>query len=387
MTMMLESLEHDEELRLREFPVARKKIFLAHAGVCPLPARVAWAMQAYLDQAQTGDQEKTFYAARVLETRQLAARLLGCSADEIALVGPTSVGLSLVANGLPWKSGDEVICYLDDYPSNVYAWTQLRAQGVNIRYVRPKSLGAITVDDLKLLINGKTRLIALASVHFLSGYRLDLSSVAKLCRDHGVLFCVDGIQSVGALETPLDGVDFLAVDAHKWMLGPLAAGIFFVRKGIQDTLRPTLVGWANGLCPGFVASDDLKFPADASRYEAGSQNLVGLIGLHACIGMLLKAGLPAIQEKLFSNSRFLRSELSRTGWDLLGDDDRLSGSVTFFKKGVDLERLFVELTKKNIVPSLREDRSGQKYLRLSPHFYNMQPELEKTLEAISRPTS
>ena len=378
-------LERDEELRLREFPVARNKIFLAHAGVCPLPACVAKAMQAYLDQAQTGDQEKTFYAARILETRQLAAKLLGCGADEIALVGPTSIGLSLVANGLPWKEGDELICYQDDYPANVYAWTQLRAQGVNVRYVRPKALGAIAAGDLKPLLNSKTRLVALASVHFLSGYRLDLAEIASLCRDHGVLFCVDGIQSVGAFATPLDGVDFLAADAHKWMLGPLAAGILFVRKSVQKQLRPTLVGWANVECPGYIASDDLKFMPDASRYEAGSQNLVGVIGLHACIDMLLNAGLPAIEEKLASNSRFLRAELSSRGWDLIGDDRHLSGSVTFFKRGADLERLFGELTRKNIVPSLREDRSRQQYLRLSPHFYNTRVELEKTLEAIGKP--
>ena len=124
---------------------------------------------------------------------------------------------------------------------------------------------------------------------------------------------------------------------------------------------------------------------DASRYEAGSQNLVGVIGLHACIDMLLNAGLPAIEEKLASNSRFLRAELSSRGWDLIGDDRHLSGSVTFFKRGADLERLFGELTRKNIVPSLREDRSRQQYLRLSPHFYNTRVELEKTLEAIGKP--
>jgi selenocysteine lyase/cysteine desulfurase len=169
------------------------------------------------------------------------------------------------------------------------------------------------------------------------------------------------------------------------MLGPLAAGILFVRKSVQKQLRPTLVGWANVECPGYVASDELKFMPDASRYEAGSHNLVGLIGLHACIDMLLKAGLPAIEKKLISNSRFLRTELAKRGWDLIGDDAHLSGSVTFFKQGADLERLFGELTKKNIVPSLREDRSGRKYIRLSPHYYNTRAELEKTLDAIGKP--
>jgi selenocysteine lyase/cysteine desulfurase len=343
-------------------------------------------MQVYLDQAQTGDQEKSFYVSRIHETRQLAGRLLGCDASEIALVGPTSIGLSLVANGLPWQNGDELICYQDDYPANVYAWTQLRARGVTIRYVRPKCLGAITIDDLQPLINAKTRLIALASVHFLSGYRLDLPAISKLCKEHNVLFCVDGIQSVGAFDTPLDGVDFLAADAHKWLLGPLAAGILYVRKSVQDRLRPTLVGWANAECPGYVAADELKFHPDASRYEAGSHNLVGLIGLFACMEMLLSAGLPAIQEKLLANSRFLRAELAGRGWELLGDEAHLSGSVSFYKGDADLEKLFGELTRKNIVTSLREDRSGRKYIRLSPHFYNTRAELEVTLKAIGSPT-
>lgn len=382
--MNLELLHHDEEARLREFPVARRRIFLAHAGVCPLPACVGRAMQEYLEQAQAGDQEKTHYMRSIQETRELAARLIGRSAEEIALVGPTSVGLSLVANGLDWKPGDELICYQDDYPANVYAWMQLRARGVVIKYVRPPGLGVIRPEDLEPLLGNRTRLVALASVHFLSGWRIDLPAISALCRKRDVLLCIDGIQSIGALETPLDEVDFMAADAHKWMLGPLAAGILFVSRRAQALLRPTLVGWANAACPGFVASDELKFPDDASRYEAGSQNLAGLVGLQACLRMLLEIGVPRIENRLIENSRFLRDRLAARGWSLLGDEHHLSGSVSFYKPGGGLDRLFEALNGANIVTSLRVDRAGQQYLRLSPHFYNTRRELELTLEAVGQ---
>src|SRR5262245_42485402 len=228
--MDLEALLGDEPLRRREFPVAEDSIFLAHAGVSPLPARSVAAMTDYLAQAARHDQEACFPAGRIAETRALAAALLCCAPEEVALLGPTSLGLSVVANGLDFPPRANVVCYRDDYPANVYPWRALTARGVEVRSVRAARLGAVTVEDVAAAVDGRTALVALASAHYLSGDRLDLAAIGGYLKARGILFCVDGIQTLGGMRTTVEDVDFLAADSHKWLLGPDGAGILYVRR-------------------------------------------------------------------------------------------------------------------------------------------------------------
>ena len=154
----------------------------------------------------------------------------GAARAGIALLGPTSLGLSLVANGLDWEQGDEVICYLDDYPANVYPWTQLERFGVRPVFLKPGQPGRITPELVAGAMTNRTRLVALASCHFFSGYRIDVDAIGRVAHEGGALFCLDAIQSLGAFPVSVEQVDFLSADAHKWMLGPLTAGIFVVSR-------------------------------------------------------------------------------------------------------------------------------------------------------------
>src|ERR1035437_8196947 len=120
--MTLAEILGNKELRRREFPVTRDKVFLAHAGVCALPQRVAKAISDYAQEAATGDQERFVFPGILDDGRKLAARLLNCQSEEVAFVGPTSLALSLVASGLNFRRGDNILIYFDDYPSNVYPW-------------------------------------------------------------------------------------------------------------------------------------------------------------------------------------------------------------------------------------------------------------------------
>src|ERR1035437_4015615 len=228
--MTLAEILANEELRQREFPVARNKIFLAHAGVCPLPQRVAQAIADYARQSATGDQEKFAYPAALNDGRKLAARLLNCQPEEVAFVGPTSLALSFLASGLKFRKGDNILIYHDDYPSNVYPWMALAKQGVQVRLLNTRGLGAIRAIDVMGQVDENTRIVALASNHFISGYRLDHAAIGKFLRERGILFCLDAIQTLGAFPTTVEHVDFLAADAHKWLLGPCGAGIFYVRR-------------------------------------------------------------------------------------------------------------------------------------------------------------
>src|SRR5579872_509892 len=192
--MNLTELLANEELRRHEFPVAKDKIFLAHGGDCPLPRRVSEAVAQYARNATTGDQEKFVYPKILSDGRKLAGQVLNCKPEEVAFVGPTSLALSFIASGLSFRRGDNVLIYFDDYPSNVYPWMALAEQGVEVRLMNTRGLGVIRPQDVMGQVDENTRLVALASCHFISGYRIDLGTIGKYLRERGILFCVDGIQ-------------------------------------------------------------------------------------------------------------------------------------------------------------------------------------------------
>jgi selenocysteine lyase/cysteine desulfurase len=372
----------NEELRRREFPVAREKIFLSHAAVCALPRRVSEAIRAYAEQCTQGDQETLLPSYQLLHSRQLAARLLNAAPEEIAFVGPTSLALSFVAGGLAFKKHDNVLVYFDDYPANVYPWMALADRGVEVRFLNIRELGRIRPMDVIGQVDEQTRLVALASCHFVTGYRIDLNAIGKALRERNILFCVDAIQTLGAFPTTVEHIDFLAADAHKWLLGPCAAGIFYVRKEVQERVRPSAFGWHNVRCPNYVAQEQLVLRTDARRFEAGTQNLLGYVGLNAAMQLLLEFGIDAIASELLRKRALLVPALQAKGYTVLHADAppaNTSGIVTFHRDGTDMAALGAKLEAANIVASLRVERGGRKYLRLSPHFYNTDSELHRVL--------
>ena len=383
--MTIAELHSNEELRRHEFPVAATKIFLGHAGVCALPRRGAEAIAHYTLNATQGDQEALLPLMKIQKSRELAARLLNAQPDEIAFVGPTTLALGYVANGLKFRKSDNILIYHDDYPSNVYPWLALTARGVQVRLLNVRELGKIRAIDVQGQVDENTRLVALASCHFVSGWRLNLPAIGKFLRQRGILFCVDGIQTLGAFPTTVENIDFLAADAHKWLLGPCAAGIFYVRKELHDVLQPTVLGWNNVRCPNYVAQDTLALRSGAHRYEAGSDNLLGLVGLDAALEMLLEVGIDNIAAELLRQRAWLVPAIQERGYTVLqpaAPPENASSIVTFFKPEMDMKELHARLEAASIVTSLRADRAGQQYLRLSPHFYNTDEELRRVIELL-----
>ena len=375
----------DEALRQHEFPVSREKIFLAHAGVAPLPRRVADAVRDYAGLCTQGDQETLLPAQQVHHSRALAARLLNARPDEIAFVGPTSLALSFIAAGLPWRKNDNVLIYFDDYPANVYPWMALAERGVEVRFLSTSEPGRLRPLEVIGQVDEQTRLVALASCHFVSGYRIDLNAIGQALHERNILFCVDAIQTLGAFPTTVEHIDFLAADAHKWLLGPCAAGILYVRKGLQDNLRPAAYGWHNVLCPNYVAQEQLVFRPDARRYEAGTQNLLGLVGLNAAMELLLEIGIDNIAAELLRKRALLVPALKNKGYTVLHADvppANASGIITFYREGAGMAALCEKLEAANIIASLRADRSGRQHLRLSPHFYNTDAELQRVVQLL-----
>ncbi len=384
---LLQLIENDEEQRLLQFPICRHKIFMAHAAVTALPKRVADAITHLIGRFSTEFVDFSEITQLIQETRAAAARLIHAAPEEIALLGPTSLGLSLFANGIDWQRDDEVLCYLDDYPANVYPWLNLRSRGVTVRFLEPSNLGELTAKLVAKNLSPRTRLVALASCNFVSGYRIDLDAIGQLLSERGIMFCVDAIQTLGAFPTTVEHVDFLSADAHKWLLGPVAMGIVFVRQFRFEICRPTLLGAWNVKSPNFIAQNDIEFVSTAQRYEPGVLNFPAIAGMKAAIDLLLEIEIERVAGRIRALGQTLAHGLVELGFELRSPvaSEIASGIVTVTHPTRDLAALHAKLAQNNIICSAREDRAGRKLLRFSPHFYNTEEEIDRVLGALREP--
>lgn len=381
---MIAQLAADEALRQREFPISARKIYCAHAADAPLPRRVAEAMHQSIERACVDARQYENELERIEETRRLAGQLLGCETEEIAFTGPTASGLNTVANGLDWKPGDEVVCYLDDYPANVYPWLALERQGVKPVLLETERIGEITPDIVERGLTPRTKLVALASANYCSGYRIDLDAIGALCAERGVLFSVDAIQTMGVSPIPLQNVDFASAGAQKWMLGPSGAGIMFVKKSRWDLLRPAIVGGWNVVSPNFIAQREVVFEAGGRKFEPGAYTHTVLAGLRAALDLLLAAGPNEICRQIGKLNQALRNRIASAGFEFLSptDNNNRSGILTFRHREIPSERFLEALSKNDIVVSLRYDRANRGWLRVSPHFYNTKAEITKIAQLL-----
>jgi selenocysteine lyase/cysteine desulfurase len=261
----------------------------------------------------------------------------------------------------------------------------LAGRGVEVRLLNARGLGIIRPQDVMGQVDENTRLVALASCHFISGYRLDHEAIGKYLRKRGILFCLDAIQTLGAFPTAVEHVDFLAADAHKWLLGPCSAGVFYVRRELQERLTPPVYGWHNVRNPDFVAQEQIVFRNGAVKYEAGTHNMLGVVGLTAAMELALEIGVENVAAELLRKRARLVPALQAKGFVVLNANaktENASGIVSFYLPGKNLAALHKKLTDAGVITSLRTDRKGQNYIRLSPHFYNTDTELHRALELL-----
>ncbi len=378
------NLYPDEPARQRLFPITKERIFLAHAGVTALPLPVADAICQYTQSSARNPQEFGEVLRVVKGARVSCAKFIGAEADEIALLGPTSLGLSLFANGIVWEPGDEVLCYKGDYPANVYPWLELRRRGVVVRFLEPQRPGEITPELVSQALGPRTRLVALASAHFLTGYRIEVDAIGQILHQRGILFSVDAIQSLGAFPLSVEHVDFLSADAHKWLLGPLAIGIVYIKKCHFELVRPTLIGAWNVKCPNFVAQEEIEFVESAQRYEPGVLNIGGVYGMKAALDLINGHGIQKVAERLLELKSFLLEGLDNLGFVVHGPREAATASstTTFRHPAAASASLFKALEDAGVIASLRVDPHGIEYLRFSPHFYNTEAELDTALQVL-----
>jgi cysteine desulfurase / selenocysteine lyase len=356
-----------------EFPVTGKYIFLDHAGVAPISRRVRTAVGKFLAESTEGG---SFYypawSQQVEEIRRTCALLVNAGPDEIAFVKNTSHGLSIVAQGIDWQPGDNVLIYEKEFPSNIYPWLNLRSKGVEVRII-PSRDGRIAMQDIELLMDARTRLLAISSVQFSNGFRVDLKKTGVLCREKQVFFCVDAIQSLGII--PMDvrdcHIDFLSADAHKWLLGPEGIGIFYCRKELAERLSPPLVGWKSVRNEFEFDSPEFLLKTTALRFEEGSMNLMGIFGLGSALDLLFEVGIEHIERRVLDLGDLILKEAEKRGYRVLTPVARheRGGNITFLGN-LDPANMMGALREKRIMVNARGGG-----LRVSPHFYNTEEEI------------
>jgi cysteine desulfurase / selenocysteine lyase len=362
-----------------EFPSCLNAVHMNHAGISPIPRRVAAAMQAFAEEALIIDDGiSARWEVRAEEVRGAFARLIGARAEEIAFVRNTSEGLSLVANGLDWSPGDNVVLIADEYPANVYPWLGLARWGVETRLVARREL-RFTVDDVAARVDRRTRVVSVSEVDWQSGFRANLASIGSFCREHGILFCVDGIQSVGALQVDVGAaaIDCLAAGGHKWLLAPEGCGCLFVAARVVERFRPTLLGWKSVDNPLQFLPYHFDLRPDAARFEAGSPADVGIQALGAAVDLLLEVGSRTVEERILTTTAELADGLRRRGATIVspwGEAER--SGILNFRLGENTE-LYAALRRAGIVCRKRMDG-----VRLAPHFYNNDSDVERVLEAV-----
>ena len=368
--------------RIREdFPVTKKKTFLNHAGVSPLPKPVSEAMKAYLEERSL--QEESDFDLD--ESRKLFAELVHADSSEIALVPNTSTGMNIAANILEYPSGSNVVTTDLEFPSVVYPWLRrhLRPR-VEVRYVR-SIRGQLRLEDFGKKVDDRTVAVAVSHVEYSNGFRNDLKAIAEIAHRHGAVIVVDACQSAGALSIDVrrHDVDFLTTSCFKWLLGPCGAGFLYVKKDLIERSEPVFIGWASVKDEIFETIElwnnrELKLSETARRFETGTPSILCCVGATAATKLLLKIGMDEIESRLTGLTGFLIERLKEEGFEVQTPEaiEHRSGIVNFL---VDNAQEKAEmLRKKGIIVSARMNG-----IRASPHFYNTKEELERLIEEAS----
>lgn len=346
------------------FPVTQRWVYMNHAAVAPLCGPAAEAMVRLAREVEAAGTANSLQWSETYENiRTSAALLLSANRDEIAIVKNTSEGVATIQMGFPWRAGDRIVAFREEFPANIYPWQRLESRGVGIEWLSVTD----SLDRVDQAAAG-ARLLAISYVNYLSGQRVDLEALGEICHRRRCFFFVDAIQGLGVF--PIDvrraRIDALSADGHKWLLGPEGCGILYVRREWQDSIEPMEFGWTNVASYNDYASRDLTLRPDAGRYECGTLNTIGCYGLRAALEFVLEIGVEHIGPQVQALADSIASGVGGRGYEVLGVRTPVTGAgiVSFRKPDIDARMLTHKLRQRGIIVATR-----QGWVRASPHFY------------------
>ena len=368
------------------YPITRQYIFMNHAGVSPMSERARAAVEAMAGQLTAKPLTSPLAMEEADRLRELLARLFTCGADHIALTRSTAHGISLLAAGLDWQAGDNVVGARGEYPANVYPWVALGRRGVEFR-MADNTGGRVTPESVLELVDARTRVVALSHVEFWNGYRVDLETIGEECRKRGVILAVDAIQSAGALKLDFARlpVDYAAAGSYKWLLGTQGIGFAWCHPDLLPRIRPVLVGTSSvrdRLNYFSYPTDRVDFETTARRLEEGNPSLLDMAAFAASVDVFLEVGPEVVERRVLDLALRLAEGLDRQGYEVIGpwprDAGERSGIVSFRKPGSPPQEILRDLQASRIVGRIHAD-----FVRLSPHFYNTEDEVDRVIDVLS----
>jgi selenocysteine lyase/cysteine desulfurase len=363
------------------YPIARRYAYLDHASIAPLATPVRSTIDVFLARLTEEPFDLEHWERFRSQVRGRVAELLSVGPESIAFTKNTTSGLGLVAAGLDWEAGDNIVGVDREFPANIYPWMGLGRKGVELRLYRAER-GRIDVKTLVRLCDQHTRVLAISAVQFWSGFRTDLAALGTALKGGDVLLVVDAIQAAGAMRLDLRAtpVDFLCAGAQKWLLGPIGVGFAYVGPRMLERLTPVTVGTDSVVRDEEYFDYDLTLKPDARRFEETAPNYPGILGMGAAINLLLRAGPPAVEDAVLRLADRLRDELPSRGYELVLKPmlpTERSGIVSFRHPRMVPAELHTRLREAGVIISLRGD-----FLRASPHYYNSDEDLDRLLEAL-----
>lgn len=365
----------------KEFPTTAKLTFLNSGMKVILPRCVAQAMQEWIDDVYDTAGETAFAMAEIEEARAAVAQAFGTPKEDISLIKNTSEGVSIIAQGFPWREGDNVVLSDIEHENNTFPWRYLEARGVETRFARPDPRGRVTPDCYRPLVDKRTRILALAWVAYGNGYRADLPELAAFCRPRGVKLIVDGIQGVGVLATPIAtlGVDAMIAGGHKAQLSLTGAGFMYSTPELRSMITPPYAAKYS-----FTSNDrfqpHLELAADGHRFEYGNPNFLGCHVQRCSAEFVRGIGLEYIEARVRdlttrliegAEERQIRVRTPRPWAERAG--------LVSFELGRPAGPTVAALKRKGIIVS---EKDG--FVRAGVHFYNDEGDIDRFLDEVSR---
>lgn len=342
------------------------------------------AVEAVLSQLKDVSENGTVHYTDWIDTknraRALVAELLNVRPDQIAFMRNTSDGFASVANGLPWKKGDNIVSFEREFPANFYAWRSVRDRfGVELRLAGERE-GRIDLDEFIALIDENTRLVSISAVQFNSGFRADLERISEAARRVDALFAVDIIQGFGAFgfDLPAQGVDIASGASHKWLFSPEGCGMLYLSDKARERIEPTLVGWISVETPWDFDDTEQPFKSTALAWESGTGGSSLFYGLEQSLLILRETGLKNIENYLADLTDYLCELISGKNYDIVSSRSRGEKSQIVCIKhrdGLTSNEIAKRLEEEKIITSPRGDR-----LRIAPHFFNNAADIENLSE-------
>lgn len=370
-----------------EFPLRDGLVYLNHAAVGVWPRRTCEVVNAFARENMY--QGAADYPRWLQIERELRGRLQrlvnAASVDDIALVKNTSEGLSLLAYGLNWQPGGNIVSTHQEFPSNRIVWESLKKEGVELRLADIS--GHAPESAILALCDTNTRLLTVSSVQYASGLRLNLEHLGAYCRSKGIIFCVDAIQSLGALcfDAQACHADVVVADGHKWMLGPEGLALLYIRPELRDRLKLKQYGWHMVERLGDFDRRDWHPATSARRFEPGSLNMLGIHALNASLSLLEDVGMQEVERCVLDRSQLLMDRILDTPeCELLTphESGRFGGIVNFHFKGISHaghEHIYRQLMQQQVICAFRGGG-----IRFSPHFYVSDEHLEDAVRMAAR---